>query len=94
MEVVSDFLKTLRDANQSGVDFLLVDLDVAMTFLDVAQASSNQETAIRNHHNAHTAYDTTLHLLKKLRPDAEQQQAIDAKLALLKTRLQAVGYQL
>jgi hypothetical protein len=30
---VRGFLKELGDANQNGVDFLLTDLDLAMTFM-------------------------------------------------------------
>jgi hypothetical protein len=78
---------------QTGVEFLLVDLDVAMTFMDVAEASGLEDTKHRNHKNARKAYDSVLHLLEKLKPDAEQVRVIDAKLARLKTRLEAAGQQ-
>ena len=81
------------DLNHSGVSFLLTDLDLAMTFMDVADASRSEETTRRNHTNARTAYDAVRRLLEKLMPNADQRQAIDAKLASLKTRLQAVGQQ-
>lgn len=83
--------KRFRDLNQNGVNFLLVDLDAAMTFMDVAQTSHVQETVWRNHNNARKAYDTVLRLLEKLTPDAEQRQEINAKLAVLKMRLEAAG---
>ena len=79
--------------NQSGVAFVLTDLDLALTFMDVADASQIEETIRRNHRNARTAYDTVLRLLEKLTPNADQRQAIDEKIASLKTRLQAVGQQ-
>ena len=81
------------DLNQSGVSFLLTDLDLAMTFMDVADASRIEETTRRNHTNARTAYDTVVHLLEKLTPNADQRQAIDAQLTILKTRLEAIGQQ-
>jgi hypothetical protein len=62
--------------------------------MEVAGASRFEETTRRNHNNARTAYDTVLRLLKKLTPNLSERQAIDAKLAILKTRLQAVGQQL
>ena len=62
---VSGFLEAFRNANQSGVDFLLADLDLAITFMNVAQVSSNHETVLRNRYRAHTAYCTTLHLIEK-----------------------------
>ena len=83
----------LYDLNHTGVEFLLVDLDLALTFMAVAAASHIEETRHRNHHNARTAYDTVLRLLGKLTPDAGQRQAIDARVADLKKRLQAVGQQ-
>jgi hypothetical protein len=76
------------------VDFLFTDLELAMTFMDVADASQNEETVRRNHDNANKAYNAVVYYLGKLTPDAGQRQMIDAKLALLKTRLQAVGHQL
>ena len=78
---------------ESWVDFLLVDLDLAMTFMDVAEGSRIEETTRRNHNNARKAYDTALRLLEKLKPGAGQRKAIDVKMALLKTRLQTVGHQ-
>ncbi len=80
--------------NQTGIDFLLTDLDLAVTFMVVAEVSRNAETVHRNYENARTAHDTVVRLLERLTPNAKQRRAIDAKLALLKTRLQAVGYEL
>jgi hypothetical protein len=90
---VSNWPDNFSDLNHSGVSFLLTDLDLAMTFMDVADASRSEETTRRNHTNARTAYDAVRRLLEKLMPNADQRQAIDAKLASLKTRLQAVGQQ-
>ena len=85
--------ENFSDLSQSGVSFLLTDLDLAMTFMDVADASRIEETTRRNHTNARTAYDTVVHLLEKLTPNADQRQAIDAQLTILKTRLEAIGQQ-
>lgn len=82
-----------RDFTQTRVDFLLADLDLAMTFLDVAKTSMLERTKRRNYHNARAAYDTVMHLLEALEPNLEQNQAIDAKLGRLKIRLMAVGQQ-
>jgi hypothetical protein len=81
------------DTNRNGLDFLLIDLDLAMTFMDVAETSQIEETRCRNHSNARKAYEAALHLLENLRPSASERQVIGSKLALLKTRLQAVGHQ-
>ncbi len=79
--------------SQSEVSFLFTDLDLAMTFMDVADTSDNEETKRRNHANALKAYGTVLRLSNELMLNPDQRQAIDAKLVLLKTRLQALGQQ-
>ncbi len=80
--------------NQTGIDFLLTDLDLAITFMVLAEVSRNAATVRRNYENARTAHDTVVRLLERLTPNAKQRRAIDAKLAFLETGLQAVGYQL
>lgn len=77
--------------NNTGVEFVLTDLDVAPTFMDVADASGIAETKTRNHQNARTAYDEVLRLLQHLSPDAKQQAAIHTKLGVVKNRLIAAG---
>jgi hypothetical protein len=79
------------DGNTMGLEFLLTDLDLAMTFMDVAQTTGIEETVAGNHQNAHIAYDTVLRMLAHLTPTAVQQQSIDDQLAVLKARLIAVG---
>jgi hypothetical protein len=81
------------EANTSGVKFVLIDLDLALTFMDVADVSDVEETIRRNHKNARIAYDSVLRLLRNLTPASLQQQTIDSKLAILKTKLLAVGQQ-
>jgi hypothetical protein len=83
---------SLRErANKNGINFLFIDLDVANTFMDVAEGSQSEQTANRNHSNARKAYDAVIHLLPKLRPDEQERQDLDRKLSLLKSRLQAIG---
>jgi hypothetical protein len=77
--------------NKTGVEFLIADLDLALTFLEVADGSLNLETKQRNHRNARNAYDTVVRLLPGVRPEKVQRVEIDQKLKLLKTRLVAGG---
>ncbi len=67
---------------------------MAFTFMEVAAVSSIEETRKRNHEKAHEAYQTVLRLLDTVRPEAPQRAAISRKLALLKERLEKVGYRL
>jgi hypothetical protein len=82
-----------HDLIQAWVKFMLIDLDLAMTFMDVAEGSRLEDTKHRNLKNARKAYDAVLHHLEKLKPDAGQRRVIDAKLARLKTRLETAGEQ-
>jgi hypothetical protein len=74
------------------VEFLLVDLDTALTFLEVADATNSKETRTRNRQNARTAYDAVLRLLARLTPTDEERSLLDAKLAELKNRLDATDF--
>lgn len=80
-------------ANQNGIDFLFIDLDLANTFMDLAEASQSEETARRNHPNARKAYDTVIRLMPKLRLNQHVRQDFNRKLSLLKRRLQGIGQQ-
>jgi hypothetical protein len=79
--------------NCVGADFLLADLALAMTFMDIAESSEADETIRRNHKNARKAYDSTHHLFSKLTLNRKTQEAIEAKLTLLKERLKSAGEQ-
>ena len=85
---------SFRDLHRTGAEFLLADLDTALTFMDVAEVSRNEETVRRNHQNAHRALETVLHLREKLVLEKVQEQAFNEKVTLLKARLQAVGFPL
>ena len=81
----------LRDSNRIGVQFLFTDLDVALTFLNIASTSGNLEIMQRNWRKAREAHDAVLHLLQRLTPTEEELQSINEKLAALRSRLQAGG---
>jgi hypothetical protein len=88
MGVVRARPKSFRD---SGFEFLLIDLDVALTLMDVADTTSSEERAQLIHQKARTAYDTVLRLLPKLHLDEAQIKTLDEKLALVRARLIAAG---
>jgi hypothetical protein len=77
--------------NTISIEFLLNDLDLAMTLLDVASTTIVDETAKRNHQNAHKAYDVVVCHLSKVKLNASQEHELDEKLAALKARLESVG---
>ena len=72
-------------------EFLLTDIGVAMTFMDVAETTNIEETVIRNHANARKAHDTVLDFLAKWALTPSDRQAVESRLAVLKARLEAAG---
>lgn len=82
------------DEKYTSPVFLLTDIDVALTFMDVAETTDIEDTVTRNHQNARKAYDTVLDFLSKLTLTPTDRQQVETKLAILKARLQAVGQQL
>jgi len=81
----------INASNQGIIEFLLTDLDVALTFMDVAKTTEFRDTAERNHQNARRAYEMVITKLKEVTPNAHQQAMLDEKLAMLQARLKAAG---
>lgn len=81
----------LSDSNRLGVQFLLIDLGLALTFLNIASTSVNLETTQRNWKHARKAHDAVAHLLPRLTTTDEELQFIEKELSALRIRLKAVG---
>src|SRR5690242_20113811 len=78
---------------RTSAEFLLTDIEVAMTFLDVAETTHIAETVQRNHDNAGVTYDTVFGFLSTLTLTAEDRLVVENRLGVLKARLVAVGQQ-
>ena len=81
----------LRVSNMIGMDFLVTDAELALTFLDMARASSNEENRSRRTREARRAYDTILKRLPKLKPEPEQLEKLNDLLTVLRKRLIEAG---
>ena len=53
-----DILNTIASSRRIQIEYLLIDIEVAFTFLDCARTTVNAETRERNLRNARTAYDS------------------------------------
>ena len=84
-------INEIKRAEQGIIEFLLIDLDIALTLLDVAETSEFRDTAERNHKNAKTAYDTVVAKLPEVSPTPVQDELLREKISLLRARLRAVG---
>ena len=84
----SDLIET---SHRVGVEFVITDLHLAMTFVRRAQTTQDERTALRNRENARKAYDTAIRLLQKLRPTEKQRVGIGQQLKTLRESLQGLG---
>ena len=84
--------KQLRQAPKKiAADFVKADLDVALTFAQIARQTDQQEKATRNRQNARKAYDVVLRYLGTANLNRSDQYNISRKLALLKSALFMLG---
>ena len=73
-------------AERAGATFLLTDLDLANTFLDLAQTTCSAENRIRNIANARRAHSEITRYLTRLVADSEYGRIVE-ELRLLSVRL-------
>ncbi len=83
--------QTIHQSNRAGVEFLVAEATVGLTFLDVAETTSAGEVRTRNLENARTAFETVQRLLPRVFPSGEKMAFLETKLAELKCRLAARG---
>jgi|ERR1017187_7633251 hypothetical protein len=89
----------IGDTPQAGgwrracAEFIMTDLELAFTFLDIGRTSGVTETSRRNRQNARTAYDAVLRFLPRSLPalSAAERRAIENRLRELKKRLEGLG---
>jgi len=74
-------------------EFIMVDLELAFTFLDMARTLGLTAAGRRNQENARSAYDAVLRFLPRSLPalSAAERQTVEKKLRDLKERLEQLG---
>ena len=81
-----------QELNRTGYDFLMTDLDTALTFTALAREAGNDtEKKLRNVMNAREAYFTVKRMREKLTFSSEQGIAFDKKLLELMQALEQLG---
>jgi len=78
---------------RSGAEFIMTDLDLAFTFLDIATTSRVADTAFRNQINARAACDVVMRFLPRsiAALSVAERQTVRDKLTDLKSRLEELG---
>lgn len=80
-----------EELSKLNVDFIRTDLDVAITFVEIARQTQEREKAIRNLNNARKAYETVLLYLRVATLNHFEHEYIERKLGLLKSGLLRQG---
>lgn len=84
----------MEQSQRVAAEFLIADLTVALTFLDVADTTQSRDNRLRNLEHARAAYATVLRLLPRISPSAKEQPVLETKLAQLRDRLETAGVDL
>jgi hypothetical protein len=90
--VTKSTMQIVEESHRIGAQFLIADLALAMTFLDVAEATRSEEVRRRNRENARTAYEAVQRFLPGLTPTDEERAELEAGRSALKNRLLGLGY--
>jgi len=82
-----------EDAKRLRADFLLTDLDTALTLLETAAVSREPATIRHARQKAQRACTTVSRLLEEGRLSVGQRQEVAKKLAVVRDRLKRLGYE-
>jgi hypothetical protein len=80
-----------ENLNKLKLDFIRTDLDVALTFAQIAGQTGEREKSIRNQLTARKGYDAVLHYVGTASLTRFDQENLTRKLALLKSALLSLG---
>jgi hypothetical protein len=86
-KVVAQLAGNVAALRDTGVSFLISDVELALTMLQRAADARDPEARARNVRYATHAYQTVQRLSGKLQLDEKQQRAIDSLLETLKAAL-------
>jgi hypothetical protein len=84
----------LERANRTGIDFLLAELDIGLTFLQIADVTMFPSTRRRDLNNALQVYRTVVRLLPRVILSDDDQSEFNSKLRVLRARLENAGISL
>jgi hypothetical protein len=87
----SDLSIPRADFNACGTEFLLRQLELALTFMDLAATSASAEHAQSARTRAAHAHQTVVRFLPNVRPELREKQIIQRHLTRLESRLMVAG---
>jgi hypothetical protein len=85
---MSDYANVVQNHLESRFEFIVTELDLAATFLDIANSSSdNPSKAARNREHARQAYEAAMRFLKAAELTSGMRDLIEEKLQRLRGQL-------
>ena len=81
----------VEETNRIGADFLKIESEAALTFLQIAETSTSPENRARNYANALLGYRTLLRYLPRVVLTPAETFEMQQKLKNLKVRLEQGG---
>lgn len=85
--MVSKYSRLLDETNRIGVQYLLIEVQTGLTFLNVADTTERAESRARNLQNALKAYQSVQHMLSQVTLLPEEKLALESGMEELKARL-------
>ena len=79
-KTMKSFAELRSDSNQTGIQFLLTEIELARSFLDIANRMSDPTRSQRLITDSRKAFETVIHLMPRFELTPRQQSAIDSKL--------------
>lgn len=89
--MVSKNSRLLDETNRIGVQYLLVEVQTGLTFLNVADTTELPENRARNLQNALKAYQSVQRMLSQVTLLPEEKLALDSAMEELRSRLNKAG---
>jgi hypothetical protein len=89
--MTQDVRKLFEQTNGAGLQLMLTDADMGLTFVDLARSASNKEHVTQATKDARKAYDTICDTRSRYSFNAEEAAGLDAELEKLRAGLVLLG---
>lgn len=83
------FLELMRDSNATGIRFVMTELELALSFLDIAEASSKADHGERSAEHARKAYRSAEYFLHRLHLLPGEAASIGRQMSRVRSRLES-----
>ena len=85
---LDEYLAWHERLNRASANFLKIDVQTALTFLNIARQTPDQSRQVRNLEAARRAYDTVTRLMERVKLNEEDARTLTLGLERLRSELQ------